>query len=65
MTAADLTSAEHSHSAIIDEAIEFYFANYGMIERPIIPALKRRFPLTTHQAAVVIREVTLRRARAA
>lgn len=65
MMNVDLTAPEHSHSAIVDEAIEFYSANYGTLERPIIPALKRRFPLTTHQAIVVVRETTLRRARAA
>ncbi|CAN7241018.1 hypothetical protein [Mesorhizobium sp. LjNodule214] len=65
MKALDLSPPEPEHSAIVDEAIEFYFANYGQIERPIIPALKRRFPLTTHQAVIVVRETTLRRARAA
>jgi len=56
---------EHESSAIIDQAVEWYSLHYGEIERPIVPALKRRFPLTTHQAICVVRETTLRRARAA
>lgn len=64
MNAADLSSPEHENTAAI-EAIEYCFADYGLIERPIVPALKRRFPLTTREAVVVIRETTLRRARAA
>jgi len=65
MSAADLTAPEHEHSAIVDQAIDFYVANYGKVERPIAPALQRRFGLTAHQAVVVIQETTLRRARAA
>lgn len=65
MTAPDLSPPEHEHSAVIEQAIDFYVSNYGAIERPIVPALQRRFGLTPHQAVVVIRETTLRRARAA
>ncbi|ESZ68095.1 hypothetical protein X727_23065 [Mesorhizobium sp. L103C119B0] len=61
----DLSPPEHEHSAIVDHAIEWYAANYQTIERPIVPALRQRFGLTSHQAVVCIREVTLRRARAA
>ncbi|UCI17019.1 hypothetical protein FJ970_17965 [Mesorhizobium sp. B2-1-8] len=61
----DLTPAEHEHSAAVDHAVEWYCANYGTCERPIVPALRQRFGLTSHQAVVVIRETTLRRARAA
>ncbi|TRC92189.1 hypothetical protein FJV76_29335 [Mesorhizobium sp. WSM4303] len=61
----DLTPPEHQHSAIIEQAVEFYVANFGNVERPIVPALQRRFGLTAHQAIVVIRETTLRRARSA
>ena len=61
----ELSPPEHEHSAAVDQAIEFYVANYGNVERPIVPALQRRFGLTAHQAVVVIRETTLRRARAA
>jgi hypothetical protein len=64
MSAAALTAPEHEHSAIVDEAVAWYSANYGICERPIVPALQRRFGLTAHQAIVVIRETTLRRARA-
>ncbi|ESY13610.1 hypothetical protein X727_14090 [Mesorhizobium sp. L103C119B0] len=60
-----MTPAEHEHSAAVDQAIEWYAANYGACERPIVPALRRRFLLTSHQAIIVIREITLRRARAA
>ena len=45
MSAADLTAPEHEHSAIVDQAIDFYVANYGKVERPIAPALQRRFGL--------------------
>lgn len=65
MSAADLSPPEHEHSAIVDQAVEWYAANYQTIERPIVPSLQRRFGLTPHQAIVCIREVTLRRARAA
>ena len=65
MSAVDLTAPEHEHSAAIEQAIDFYVSNYGAVERPIVPALQRRFGLTAHQAVVVIRETTLRRARAA
>lgn len=61
----DLTPPEHEHSAIVDQAIEHYSAHYGQFSRPIIPNLQRMFGLTPHQAVVVVREVTLRRARAA
>ncbi|MER9169853.1 hypothetical protein NKI12_21215 [Mesorhizobium australicum] len=65
MTAADLTAPEHEHSAAIDQAVEWYAANFQTIERPIVPNLQKRFGLSAHQAIVCIREVTLRRARAA
>ncbi|MER8846793.1 hypothetical protein [Mesorhizobium australicum] len=64
MTAPDLTPPEHQHSAIVEQAIEFYVANYGAVERPIVPALQGRFGLTAHQAVIVIRQTTLRRAMA-
>lgn len=62
---SDLTVPEHEHSAIVDQAVEWYSANYGACERPIVPTLQKRFGLTAHQAIVCIRETTLRRARAA
>ncbi|ESY85775.1 MULTISPECIES: hypothetical protein [unclassified Mesorhizobium] len=65
MIAADLSPAVHELSAAVDQATEWYAANYGACERPIVPALRRRFRLTSHQAIIVIRETTLRRARAA
>lgn len=65
MTAPDFTAAEHEHSAIVDQAVEWFAANYATCERPIVPALQRRFGLTAHQAVVVIRSVTPMRARAA
>lgn len=65
MSAAAPTASEHDHSAIVDQAVEWYSANYGACNRPIVPTLQKRFGLTAHQAVVVIRETTLRRARAA
>ncbi|MDF3216274.1 hypothetical protein EN962_13975 [Mesorhizobium sp. M7A.F.Ca.CA.001.09.2.1] len=60
-----MTGCDHEHSDVIEQAVEWYAANYGACERPIVPTLQRRFGLTAHQAIVVIRETTLRRARAA
>ncbi|ESX03352.1 hypothetical protein X769_18255 [Mesorhizobium sp. LSJC268A00] len=65
MTAADLTPAEHETSAIVDEAAAWYFSNFRTCERPIVPALRQRFGMTSHQAICAIRQVTLMRARAA
>ncbi|UVC12841.1 hypothetical protein [Mesorhizobium onobrychidis] len=61
----DLTAPEHETSAIVDEAAAWYFENFRTVERPIVPSLRGRFGLSNHQAIVVIRQVTLMRARAA
>lgn len=65
MAALDLTPGEHETSAIVDEAAAWYFNNFRTCERPIVPTLRHRFGLTSHQAVVAIRQVTLMRARAA
>jgi hypothetical protein len=65
MIERDLSPPEHEHSAIVDQAVEWYSTNYANCERPIVPALQQRFGISALQAIVVIRETTMRRARAA
>ena len=43
-------------TAAIDEAATWYAANDSLCERPIIPALRRRFGLTAHEAVMALRE---------
>jgi hypothetical protein len=51
-----LTGISHQHCASIDAAASWYEANRETCERPIIPALRRRFGLTPLQAIAAMRE---------
>lgn len=46
----------HESTASISEAARWYAANRGTCERPIIPALRRRFGQTAHDAVCALRE---------
>ncbi|TYR32084.1 hypothetical protein FY036_13445 [Mesorhizobium microcysteis] len=46
----------HESSAAISEAARWYAANRDACERPVIPALRRRFGLTAHEAVTALRE---------
>ena len=46
----------HQSNTSIDEAARWYRANRETVERPLIPALRRRFGLTAHEAVTAIRE---------
>jgi hypothetical protein len=48
----------------IIEAIEWYTAFRGARERPAVPLLQERFGLSAAEACAVIRETSLRHARA-
>lgn len=62
---ADLTAPEHEWSGALDEAVRWLSGNpRDRISRPIVPALKAQFGLTTLEAIEVIREANLRNARA-
>lgn len=51
-----MTGLCHESSASIDEAAHWLRANRDLAERPIIPALRRRFGLTPLEACQAIRE---------
>lgn len=51
-----MTGLDHESSAAIDEAAHWLRANSDLAERPIIPALRRRFGLTPLDACKAIRE---------
>lgn len=46
----------HQSSAAISEAARWLAANRDTCERPIIPALRRRFGLAVHEAVCAVRE---------
>lgn len=48
----------HESTAAISEAASWYAANRHLCERPLIPALRRRFGLTAKQACEAIAEAT-------
>jgi hypothetical protein len=61
-----LTPPEHQHTAAIDEAAQWLATTpRRQIEGAIVPALQHRFGLNAAEACAAIREVNLRRARAA
>lgn len=44
----------------LEPAIEWYVANHATVERPIIPAIRRRFPMSPREACHVLRIANLR-----
>lgn len=46
----------HENTAAISEAARWYAAHRDQCERPVIPALRRRFGLTAHEAVCALRE---------
>lgn len=46
----------HASTSAIEAAARWYRANRETAERPLIPALRRRFGLTAHEAVQALRE---------
>ncbi len=49
----------HQSSASIEQAAAWYRDNRDTAERPLIPALRRRFGLTAHEAVMALREANV------
>lgn len=45
---------DHEHSEAVRLAAIWYAANRANCERPVIPALRRRFPLSAKEACEVL-----------
>jgi hypothetical protein len=61
VTSADLpvggtTGLSHQSSVSIEQAAAWYRDHRYTAERPLIPALRRRFGLTAHEAVMALRE---------
>lgn len=46
----------HQSTVAIEQAAAWYRENRATAERPLIPALRRRFGLTAHEAIMALRE---------
>jgi hypothetical protein len=46
----------HQSSVAIEQAAAWYRDNREAVERPLIPALRRRFGLSAHEAVMALRE---------
>lgn len=53
-------TTDHASPAHLADAIEWYAANYMSCERPIVPALRRRFGISAPEACQVMRLALLR-----
>ena len=50
------TGLRHQSSEAIGQAAAWYVGNADYCERPLIPALRRRFGLTPHEAVTALRD---------
>jgi hypothetical protein len=46
----------HQSSEAIGQAAAWYREHRATVERPLVPALRRRFGLTSHEAVMALRE---------
>jgi len=62
--AARPATDDHESPAGISEAAEYVLLNWEAIERPLLPALRRRFDLSPLQAIEALREANRKRQEA-
>lgn len=56
------TGCCHESSGSIDEAATWFALNRDRCERPVVPALRRRFGLSAQEAIEALRQANRRRA---